>query len=40
MILKFTNYLAEASLYEVYLMEAEKQAKVSNDDKGKLHELL
>ena len=40
MILNFTNYLSEASLYEVYLMEAEKKAKISNDDKGKLHELL
>ena len=40
MILNFTNYLSEASLYEVYLLEAEKKAKISNDDKGKLHELL
>ena len=40
MILNFTNYLSKASLFEAYLMEAEKKAKISNDDKGKLHELL
>ena len=40
MILKFTNYLSEASLYEVYLLEAEKKAKLSSDDKGKLHFFL
>ena len=29
MILNFTNYLSKASLYEAYLMEAEKKAKIS-----------
>ena len=40
MIPQFKSFLLEATLYEDYLLEADKQAKVSNDDKGKLKELL
>jgi len=40
MIPQFKSFLSEATLYEDYLMEAALSGGLSNDDKGKLHELL